>query len=164
MSSQRSPVLQGIAGILLALGVVGGLSILGGGSLVSLTASDGAPDVAPGFEAPQAEPLAPLPRDEAPIAPKLEAEPQLPQAERAADLEMPADGIEEDLGEGVAAPANEADLVAEMAEIQAAPVELADEPGIRGRQDLTSIFSILILSVGVGIAVMLGMILVQRRS
>ncbi len=164
MSTQRSSALQGIVGVFLALGIIGGISILGTGGLLSQSANS-ADDGAPALDAPQAELLAPAPEAELvepPLAPEPEDAPQPLPAERVADVDAPAEVVEEAAAAGEASPEQEAPIISEV-DLQVEQVDLAND-GLPAREDLTRIFSILILSVGVGIAVMLSMIFVQRRS
>lgn len=168
MSTQRSSALQGIVGVFLALGIIGGISILGTGGLLSQSATR-ADDGAPALDAPQAELLAPAPEAELvepPLAP--EDAPQPLPAERVADVEAPAELVEAEIVEEAAAGQapldQDAPIIPERVDIQVEQVDLANDIVLPAREDLTRIFSILILSVGVGIAVMLGMIFVQRRS
>lgn len=164
MSTQRSSALQGIVGVFLALGIIGGISILGMGGLLSQSANS-ANDGAPAFDAPQAELLAPAPEAELvepPLAPEPEDAPQPMPAERVADVDAPAEMVEE-AAAGEAPRDQEAPIIPEV-DFQVEQVDLANDGGLPAREDLTRIFSILILSAGVGIAVMLSMIFVQRRS
>ena len=165
MSTHRSSALQGIVGVFLALGIIGGISILGTGGLLSQSANI-ADDGAPAFDAPQAELLVPAPEEdfvEPPLAPEPEEDaPQPLPAERIA-VDAPAEVVEEAAEAGAAAPEQEAPIISEV-DLQVEQVDLANDVGLPAREDLTRIFSILILSVGVGIAVMLSMIFVQRRS
>ncbi len=166
MSTHRSSALQGIVGVFLALGIIGGISILGTGGLLSQSANI-ADDGAPALDAPQAELLAPAPEAdfvEPALAPEPEDAPQPLPAERVADVDAPAEVVEEAAAAGEAAPEQEAPIIPERVDIQVEQVDLANDVGLPAREDLTRIFSILILSVGVGIAVMLSMIFVQRRS
>ncbi len=164
MSTQRSSALQGIVGVFLALGIIGGISILGTGGLLSQSANI-ADDGAPAFDAPQAELLVPaLEEDfvEPPLAPEPEEDaPQPLPAERIA-VDAPAEVVEE-AAAGEAAPEQEAPIISEV-DLQVEQVDLANDVVLPAREDLTRIFSIVILSVGIGIAVMLSMIFVQRRS
>ncbi len=167
MSTQRSSALQGIVGVFLALGIIGGISILGTGGLLSQSTSSGAADVAPALDAPQAEFLAPAPEAELvepPLDPEPEDAPEPVAAERVADVDVPAEIVEEVAAAGEAARDQEAPIIPEIVDIPVEQVDLANEVGLPAREDLTRIFSILILSAGVGIAVMLSMIFVQRRS
>ncbi len=170
MSTQRSSALQGIVGVFLALGIIGGISILGTGGLLSQSVTR-ADDGAPALDAPQAELLAPAPEAELvepPLAPEPEDAPELLPAERVGDVEAPAELVEAEIVEEAAggeAPVDqEAPIIPERVDIQVEQVDLANDVVLPARDDLTRIFSILILSVGVGIAVMLSMIFVQRRS
>ena len=166
MSTQRSSALQGIVGVFLALGIIGGISILGTGGLLSqANSADGG---APALDAPQAELLAPAPEAdfvEPPLAPEPEEAPEPVAAERVADVDAPAEIVEEGAAAGdEAARVQEAPIIPELVDIQVGQVEFPDDVSIAAREDLTRIFSILILSAGVGVAVMLSMIFVQRRS
>ena len=160
-----------MVGVFLALGIIGGISILGTGGLLSQSANS-AEDGAPAFDAPQAELLAPAPEAglvEPQLAPEPEEAPQPLPAERVADVDAPAELVEADIVEEVAAAGEaardqEAPIIPEIVDIPVEQVDLGNDGGLRAREDLTRIFPILILSVGVGIAVMLSMIFVQRRS
>ncbi len=170
MSTQRSSALQGIVGVFLALGIIGGISILGTGGLLSQSANS-ADGGAPALDAPQAEFLAPAPEAELvepPLALEPEDAPEPLPAERVADVDAPAELVEAEIVEEAAAgqaPVDqEAPIIPERVDIQVEQVDLANDVGLPARDDLTRIFSILILSVGVGIAVMLSMIFIQRRS
>ena len=163
MSTQRSSALQGIVGVFLALGIIGGISILGTGGLLSQSANS-ADGGAPALDAPQAELLAPAPEAdfvEPPLAPEPEDAPQPLPAERVADVDAPAEVVEE-AAAGEAAPEQEPPIIPQV-DLQVEQVDLANDVGLPAR-DLTRIFSILVLSAGVGLAVMLSMIFVQRRS
>jgi len=136
-----------MVGVFLALGIIGGISILGTGGLLSQSANS-ADGGAPALDAPQAELLAPAPEAdfvEPPLAPEPEDAPQPLPAERVADVDAPAEVVEEAAAAGEAALEQEAPIIPEV-DLQVEQVDLAKDVGLPAGGALTRIFSILVLS------------------